>query len=696
MWHPIQSVKAQGEDADDADFKLLRYFGSASLIAFVIVAVLIGSAFRHLSVDNLVNGYESEHVNHARILANELWDDHFGPLVRAEAHTPGQRLQSAAQIDVLHQKIQKLLEGTQVFKLKVYALDGRVVYSTELQQIGEDKSTNPGVVAALQGKNRSALSHHNQVSTFEHELQDRDLIESYIPRYDPVTGKVSGVFEIYRDATTVLQQVDQRQTQLVLWAVALLTLLYIVVFAIVKRAQNRLHVQNRNRQKVQRALALSEERWKFALEGSGDGVWDRDLVSGKVTFSKRYKEIYGFTADELEDHDEPWDARVHPDDLPQALAERDAYFRGDTTSYVNERRMQCKGGSWKWVLSRGMVVARDANGNPLRMIGTHNDITERHEREQQAQLAASVLQTMAEAVTVTDAQANIISVNPAFTTITGYTAAEVIGRNPKILASGRHPQAFYLDMWQQLAAHGSWQGEICNRRKNGRSYFEWLSIKRVTDAAGHVTHFVAVFSDISVRKANEQRMKRLAHHDPLTDLPNRTLFSDRLHQGIAQSLRERKPLALMFVDLDKFKPVNDELGHAVGDLLLKAVAERLLTCVQRDSDTVARIGGDEFVVLLLEMRSAQDVMAVAVKICDALALPFDLPPHQIRISASIGVALCPDHGIDGVTLMNHADAAMYHSKSAGRNQVTLFNPQLDVQKSKERHTDDLSSLWQSL
>jgi len=696
MWHPLPSVKAQDADAVEADFKLLRYFSGASLLAFVVVAGLLSLVFRHFSVDNLVNGYESEHVNHARILSNELWDAHFGSLVLTSANTPSAQLLQAPQLATIHAKILKLLEGTTIFKVKVYDLSGRTVYSTELQQIGEDKSTNPGVIAALQGHNRSALVHHDQISTFEGELQHRDLVESYIPRYDPATRKVSGVFEIYRDATTVLQQVDQRQQQLVLAAVALLALLYGVVFAIVKQAQRQLHAQNRVRQKVQQALALSEERWKFALEGSGDGVWDRDLVTGKVVFSKRYKEIYGFAPDELEDHDEQWDARVHPDDLPQALAEREAYFKGDTTSYVNERRMQCKDGSWKWVLSRGMVVARDASGKPLRMIGTHNDITDRHEREQESQLAASVLQSMAEAVTVTDARANIISVNPAFSTITGYAAEEVIGRNPKVLASGRHSQAFYLNMWQQLDAQGSWQGEICNRRKNGRSYFEWLSIKRVTDSKGAVTHFVAVFSDISARKANEQRMKRLAHFDPLTDLPNRTLFADRLHQGIAQSQRERKQMALMFVDLDKFKPVNDDLGHAVGDALLKAVAERLLKCVQRDSDTVARIGGDEFVVLMLEMRTIQDVMTVALKIRDALAQPFDLAAHMISISASIGVAVYPEHGLDGVTLMNHADAAMYHSTSAGRNQVMLFNPELDIQISTERHTDDLSSLWQSL
>ena len=662
----------------DADFKLLRYISTASLIAFAVVAVLLGYLFRELSVDNLVNGYQSEHVNHARIIANEMWDTHLGPLISEVNDKPADQLARSPQIPALHKYSMKLLEGTKIFKIKVYDLKGRTVYSTQLNQIGEDKSQNAGVQAGLRGENSSELVHHNQLSTFEGELQDRDLVESYIPRHDPHTGQVTGVFEIYRDATSVLQEMKQRQWVLVGWVSALMALLYLVVFGIVKKAQAEINAQTLARQNVQQALAQSEERWKFALEGSGDGVWDRNLVTGEVVFSKRYKELYGFSPNELEDHVESWDARVHPDDLPQAIADREAYFSGDDAAYVSERRMQCKDGSWKWVLSRGMVVARDAQGKPLRMIGTHNDITERHLHEQELQLAATVLQTMDEAVTVTNANNDIISVNPAFTTITGYSAAEVIGNNPKLLASGTHTQAFYQHMWRQLETHGSWQGEIWNRHRNGHVYIEWLSIKKMTDAKGAVTHYVAVFSDISERKASEQRMKHLAHFDPLTGLPNRALFADRLHQAVAQSQRDQHQMALMFVDLDKFKPVNDELGHSVGDVLLKAVARRLLECVRRDSDTVARLGGDEFVVLLLDIDSVHDAMIVAVNIRDALDQPFELGQHSVRISASIGVALFPAHGTDENTLLTHADAAMYRAKEAGRNQVQLYDATLDA------------------
>jgi len=639
----------------------------------VVVAALLGYVFRELSVDNLINDYQSQHTTHARIIANETWDDHFGPLIRDAAHLPAEELAQNPQIPEITLHVQKLLEGTSIFKIKVYDLRGRTIFSSERNQIGQDKSTNVGVIAALNGNSRSQLVHHNQLSTFEGEVTDRDMIESYIPRFDPATGKVTGVFEIYRDATAVLEQIRQRELKLIGAVIVLLALLYLTVFSIVKRAQDRLIAQSLARQRAQAALQESEERWKFALEGAGDGVWDRNLQTGEVVVSKRYKEIYGFAENELQDRHEAWDARVHPEDLPRVIAEREAYFRGSTPTYVSERRMLCKDGSWKWILSRGMVVSRDASGKPLRMIGTHTDITERHEHEQALQLSSTVLHTMDEAVTVTDASNTIISVNPAFTVITGYSEHDAIGKTPSLLASGTHDKAFYEEMWNSINTQGGWHGEIRNRRKSGQLYVEWLSIKCVRDAHGVLTHYVAVFSDISERKASEERMHHLAHYDVLTDLPNRALLADRLTQAVAVAQREQQKLALMFIDLDKFKPVNDELGHPVGDMLLRAVAERLKQCLLRESDTVARIGGDEFVVMLLDVASTQDALVVASKIRDALERPFDLGAHTVSISASLGIAMYPEHGSTEAALLKNADTAMYHAKDSGRNLIQVFH-----------------------
>ncbi|MDD5028361.1 MAG: diguanylate cyclase [Rhodoferax sp.] len=665
-------------DNHDSSFSLLRRFGMASLLAFVVVAALLGYVFRVLSVDNLINDYQSQHVNHARIIANETWDEHFGPLIRETAGLPNLELATNSHIPRIYLFVQKLLEGTSIFKIKVYDLKGRTVYSSDLSQIGQDKSGNAGVIAALQGHSSSQLVHHDQLSTFEGELTDRDMVESYIPRHDPDTGQVTGVFEIYRDATEVLKQIRQREFKLVGSVIALLALLYLTVFSIVKRAQGRLVAQSLARQRAQEALAESEERWKFALEGAGDGVWDRNLQTGQVIFSKRYKSMYGFTDDELENRSEPWDARVHPDDLPRVIAERETYFRGSTPSYVSERRMHCKDGSWKWILSRGMVVSRDAQGKPLRMIGTHSDITERHKHEQALQLSSTVLHTMDEAVTVTDASNTIISVNPAFTVVTGYDSCDVIGKTPSLLASGTHDDAFYQQMWQGVNSPGGWHGEIRNRRKSGQLYVEWLSIKRVCDAQGVLTNYVAVFSDISERKASEERMHHLAHYDVLTELPNRALLGDRLSQAVAVAQREQQHLALMFIDLDKFKPVNDTLGHPVGDQLLQAVAARLKQCVLRDSDTVARIGGDEFVVMLLDVASVQDAMVVATKIRNALEQPFVLGAHTVSISSSLGIAIYPEHGDTEAVLLKNADTAMYYAKDSGRNRVQIFRDGLNA------------------
>ncbi len=290
-------------------------------------------------------------------------------------------------------------------------------------------------------------------------------------------------------------------------------------------------------------------------------------------------------------------------------------------------------------------------------------------------LAEKVFDTVDAAVLVTDKDARIIKVNAAFTAITGYSPEEAIGKNPHMLSSGAHPREFYKEMWATLKGTDSWQGEIFNRRKNGEFYTEWISINQVHDNEGNLIHYVALFSDISERKAAEQQMQNLAHYDPLTGLPNRTLLTDRLQQAIAAAKREQERMALMFIDLDKFKPVNDTHGHQIGDLLLKEVAKRLLECL-RKSDSAARIGGDEFVVLLPIIEAASDAVAVAEIIRHALNQPFMIAGHQLNISSSIGVAVYPEHGVTERSLLKNADTAMYSAKAAGRNNVMLYEPRM--------------------
>ena len=302
----------------------------------------------------------------------------------------------------------------------------------------------------------------------------------------------------------------------------------------------------------------------------------------------------------------------------------------------------------------------------------------RQRLESRLRLFEAALNSAANGIVITDVNAAIEWANPAFTAMTGRTLAEAVGRTPgEVLKSGRQDAAFYQRMWATILAGQVWSGELVNRRKDGSVYDEALTISPVTDMNGRIQHFVAIKQDISERKVTEERVQHLAHHDQLTDLPNRALLSDRLAQAVAQARRDRGTLALMFLDLDQFKPVNDTLGHDVGDLLLKEVALRLQSCVPRESDTVSRLGGDEFVILLAQMDKAADAVVVAGKILAALQRPFAIGPHQTGISASLGTAVYPQHGEDVNRLLKNADTAMYHAKKAGRNCYRFFRALTD-------------------
>ena len=297
----------------------------------------------------------------------------------------------------------------------------------------------------------------------------------------------------------------------------------------------------------------------------------------------------------------------------------------------------------------------------------------RQKLESRLRLFEAALNSAANGIVITDVNASVEWTNPAFTRMTGISLAEALGRRPnEMLNSGMQNPEFYQRMWETILGGRVWSGEIVNRRKDGSLYDEALTISPVTDMSGRIRHFVAIKQDISERKATEERVQHLAHHDPLTDLPNRALLSDRLFQALAQVRRDRGTLALMFLDLDQFKPVNDTLGHDIGDLLLKEVALRLKSCVPRDSDTVARLGGDEFVILLAQMDKAMDAMLVAGKVLAALKRPFAIGPHTIGVSASIGIAVYPQHGDDVAHLLKNADTAMYYAKQAGRNCYRFF------------------------
>ncbi|MDD5328524.1 MAG: diguanylate cyclase [Sulfuricella sp.] len=294
------------------------------------------------------------------------------------------------------------------------------------------------------------------------------------------------------------------------------------------------------------------------------------------------------------------------------------------------------------------------------------------------QLASSVFEASSDAIFITDADNRILAVNRAFCEITGYAESEAVGRTPALLSSGKHPPDFYRDLWISLRETGKWSGEIWNRRKDGEIYAEWLTINAVRNDQGETTHYVAIFADITEHKQAEEHVRHLAHYDVLTDLPNRTLFNDRLGQALIQAQRNRCKAAVMFLDLDRFKVINDTLGHNVGDLLLQEVAVRLSESV-RQGDTVSRLGGDEFVILLPEVGAAEDADRVARKLLHAVSLPFRLEGRELNVSTSIGISFYPDDGRNANALVKHADVAMYRAKEAGRNNYQFYHAGMDAE-----------------
>jgi diguanylate cyclase (GGDEF)-like protein/PAS domain S-box-containing protein len=306
------------------------------------------------------------------------------------------------------------------------------------------------------------------------------------------------------------------------------------------------------------------------------------------------------------------------------------------------------------------------------------EILERKNAEAQLVLSATVFANNSEAIVITDAKNQIVRVNAAFTRIAGYTEKEVLGKNPRMFASGKMGHDFYQAMWAELLEKDSWRGEIWNKRLNGEIFPEWLILSLVRDEAGRVSHHIAIYSDITQRKLEEERMQFLASHDMLTRLPNRFLLTDRITQALNIAERNNTQLGVMFMDLDHFKNINDSLGHDVGDELLKQAADRMMQFLRR-TDTLARLGGDEFVAVLPEISSENEIAFVAEKMLESFTEKFIVREHQLIISPSIGISIYPNDGVDATELLRNADMAMYRAKEVGRNTLQFYHPEMTIQ-----------------
>jgi len=409
------------------------------------------------------------------------------------------------------------------------------------------------------------------------------------------------------------------------------------------------------RKLAEQALNRSEERWKFILEGGVDNVWDWDIENNKLSHSETQAPLFEVICNSVKPKDQ---ISIHPADIERMKSDFDAHLQGLTDFYTSKHRVLRKNGSWSWVLSRGKVVSRDQTGKAIRMVGTHSDITER-------EMASQIYRHSRQAICISDMNNNIISINPAFTTITGYTAEDAIGKNPKFLASGRHDEHYFNEMWKVINETGQWSGEIYNKRKNGEIYPEFLMVNTVRGANDEIDHYFAIFDDITEKKKADELILEQANYDSLTKLPNRRMFQDRLQQEIKRSHRSETSFALLFLDLDHFKNVNDTLGHEVGDTLLIESAKRISQHI-RESDTVARLGGDEFTIIITEAKNSISVVNITQNIIQSLSKPFQLDLNQVHVSASVGITLYPNDAITASELLKNADQAMYLAKKSGR------------------------------
>lgn len=701
-------------------FALTRHYSVASLLCTLAVAALLGWTYQYLALRDLVHLGEDRNQALTNALSNSLWPS-FSSLVAGSDFESAEALHQMAVGADLYAQVSRQLRGTEVVKVKVYSLKGRTAFSTDPRQTGEDSAENPALRAAFAGSITSGLTHRDRFDAFEGTLTNLDVISTYMPIRDD-GGRLVAVFEIYSDVTDLTQHLGRTRSMVIATVGGLLALLYALLYVLVARAQRIIDGQqtllkqsiddldyrvrertatldetNRElvseieeRKQIERILRESTARYHAVTQSANDAIVTADSDGNIVGWNRRAEAMFGYVEDE---------ALGRPLTLIIPHRHRDAHVRGMTRvlgggeSRVIGRAFETEGlrkdGS---EFPIELSLARWEVGESRFISGTIRDISERIRTEHHLRVAATTFEAQ-DGVTITDANKVILRVNRAFTEITGYTAEEVVGKTPHILSSGRHDAVFYDSMWESLARTGNWQGEIWNQRKSGEIFPEWLSITAVRGPNGEITNYVGTFADITERKAAENEIAQLAFYDQLTGLPNRRLLLDRLRHALAGCARNSRSGALLFLDLDNFKTLNDTLGHDVGDQLLREAATRLSACV-RQSDTVARLGGDEFVIVLEDLDgpdsqhvAAMQTEALAVKVQAMLNMPYLLDVAAVddsinrrshHCSSSIGIAMFDCQAISAEELMKRADTAMYQAKAAGRNALRFFDPEMQA------------------
>lgn len=421
--------------------------------------------------------------------------------------------------------------------------------------------------------------------------------------------------------------------------------------------------------------AQLETRLQIALSAAGFGIWEQYQLNGRNVWNDSLCELFGLTDGPATISD--FLAMVHTEDLPKLEATLAGSLSGGDDVFLAECRMRHRDGHWIWIETRGRVVRRDQHGKPLLSIGTMADVSRRIEVDAEQRLASTIFTGISDGICITNPKGEILLTNSAFTKVTGYGESECRNQTPRLLKSGIHSTAFYQNMWDAINRQGSWQGEITNRRKDGELVSVWLSISGVHDVSGRLTHYVGILGDLSERKAAHERINYLSSFDPLTDLPNRNLFTDRLAQSLSTARRFNRETAIILLDLDRFRFINDTLGPPVGDEVLIEVSRRLNLQV-REGDTIGRLSGNEFGFVMANLGHERDAIALAQRMLDAIAVPFKMAGQSVGITASIGLSVSPRNGDDTDALLKTADAALLRAKSSGRNTFRFYSPEMDA------------------
>ncbi len=438
------------------------------------------------------------------------------------------------------------------------------------------------------------------------------------------------------------------------------------------------HVQQRTLEldDTTHALGKSEARLALALEASELGLWDWNLITDAVHHSQ-LQALLGLQPEMVTAMLTDLKPRLHPDDVPLLRTALIEHMRGRTDGYAVEYRMRHAAGHWIWVEDRGRAVERDSAGRVLRMLGTRRDITARKTRDEEQRVAATVFEAASEGIVILDTDSRILAVNRAFTTVTGYGREELLGQSVGRLIHGSDARRQYRLISLELERSGSWEGELMETRKNGELYPQWLQLSMIRDAQGRVSHTVGFFIDLTSRREAEERLRYLSNYDDLTGLANRTLFKERLHQAGQRARQSGQSLALLHINLDRFKILNDSIGHELADQLLRQMSRRLAQTIP-EAETLARLSGDEFAVLLDSYGNLSSLARLASRVLSKLRLPIIVGDQELVVSASIGISLLPDNAREISTLLSQANMALQHAKHLGGNTFQFYTDNLQA------------------